>query len=55
VVCSRCKGCGHGCWFGDRWDASECCLVLATGVTPISLWPMITVGNLGALSCLDVI
>jgi hypothetical protein len=24
---------------------------LATGVTPVSLWPLIIVGNLGALSC----
>jgi hypothetical protein len=28
---------------------------LATGVTPVSLWPLITVGNLGVLSCLDVV
>jgi hypothetical protein len=29
--------------------------ILATGVTPVSLWPLITMGNLGASSCLDVI
>jgi hypothetical protein len=28
---------------------------LATGVTPVSLWPLITMGNLGASSCLDVV
>jgi hypothetical protein len=28
---------------------------LAIGVTPVSLWPLITLGNLGASSCLDVI
>jgi hypothetical protein len=28
---------------------------LAIGVTPVSLWPLITVGNLGASSCLDVV
>jgi hypothetical protein len=30
-------------------------LFLATGVTAVSLWPLITVGNLGVLSCLDVV
>jgi hypothetical protein len=29
-------------------------LFLTTCVTPVSLWPLITVGNLGASSCLDV-
>jgi hypothetical protein len=28
---------------------------LATGVTPMSLWPLIIMGNLGASSCLDVV
>jgi hypothetical protein len=28
---------------------------LATGVTPVSLRPLITVGNLGVWSCLDVV
>jgi hypothetical protein len=44
----------HGSWFGHRSDACEHGLVLATGVTPVSLWPLITVGNLGVWSCLDV-
>jgi hypothetical protein len=43
----------HGSWFGYRWDVYECWSVLAIGVTPMSLWPLITVGNLGASSCLD--
>jgi hypothetical protein len=40
-------------WFGYWWGACQCLLVLARGVTPVSLWPLITVGNLGAWSCLD--
>jgi hypothetical protein len=28
---------------------------LATGVTPVSLRPVITVGNLGVWSCLDIV
>jgi hypothetical protein len=36
-----------GAWFGYRWDACERGSVLATGVTPVSLRPLITVGNLG--------
>jgi hypothetical protein len=42
-------------WFGYRWDACERWLVLAIGVTPMSLRPLITFGNLGAWSCLDVV
>jgi hypothetical protein len=42
-------------WFGYRWDACERWLVLATDVTPVSLRPLITVGNLGAWSCLDIV
>jgi hypothetical protein len=55
VVCSRCEDCVHGSWFGHRWDVCECCSVLATGVTPVRLWPLVTVGNLSVLSCLDVV
>jgi hypothetical protein len=44
----------NGSWFGYRWDASECGLVLTIGVTPVSLWPLVIVSNLGACSCLDV-
>jgi hypothetical protein len=42
-------------WFGYRWDACERWSVLATCVTPVSLRPLITVGNLDAWSCLDVV
>jgi hypothetical protein len=28
---------------------------LATGVTPVSLRPFITMGNLGVWSCLDIV
>jgi hypothetical protein len=55
VSCSRCKACGHGSCFGFKWDACEHCSVLAIHVTLVSLWPLVTVGNLGASSCLDVV
>jgi hypothetical protein len=45
----------HGSWFGYRWDAYERWSVLAIGVTLVSLRPLITVSNLGAWSCLDVV
>jgi hypothetical protein len=41
--------------FGYRWDACEHWSLVATGVTPVSLMPLITVGNLGARSCLDIV
>jgi hypothetical protein len=28
---------------------------LVVSVTPVGLWPLITVGNLGVSSCLDVV
>jgi hypothetical protein len=31
-------------WFGYRGETSELCLVLATGVKPMSQWPWVTVG-----------
>jgi hypothetical protein len=37
------------------WDAYERWWVLATGVTPGSLRPLITVGNLGVWLCLDIV
>jgi hypothetical protein len=42
-------------WFGYRWGACERRSVLAIGVTPVSLRPFITVGNLGAWSCIDIV
>jgi hypothetical protein len=41
--------------FGYRRDAHERWSVLATGVTPGSLRPLITVGNLGVWLCLDIV
>jgi hypothetical protein len=42
-------------WFGYKWDACERWSVLATVVTPVSLRPLITVGNLGELLGLDIV
>jgi hypothetical protein len=41
--------------FSYSWDACERGSVLATGVTPGSLRPLITVGNIGAWLCLDIV
>jgi hypothetical protein len=43
------------CMFGYRWDACEHWSFLAIGVTPVSLRPLITVGNLGVWSCVDIV
>jgi hypothetical protein len=48
MACNKCEACVHGSWSSYRWDAYERWLVLATGVTPMSLWPLVTMGNLGA-------
>jgi hypothetical protein len=40
---------------GYGWDACERWSVLAIDVTPVSLMPLITMGNLGAWSCLDIV
>jgi hypothetical protein len=44
----------HAC-FGYKWDACERWSFLATGLTPVSLRPLITIGNLGVWSCLDIV
>jgi hypothetical protein len=36
-------------------DAYESCSILATSVTPVSLWPLITMGNLDVWSGLEVV
>jgi hypothetical protein len=41
--------------FGYRWDAYERWSFVATSVTPVCLRPLITVGNLGAWSCLVIV
>jgi hypothetical protein len=45
----------YGSWFSYRWDAYEHWSIFATGVTVVSLWPLITVGNLGVPSCLEMV
>jgi hypothetical protein len=52
-VCSKCEAWVHV--FGYRWNAYESWSFVATGVTQVSLWPLITVGNLDAWSCLDIV
>jgi hypothetical protein len=42
-------------YFGYRWDACERWSFVAIGVTPVRLRPLITVGNLGAWSCLVIV
>jgi hypothetical protein len=42
-------------YFSYRWDACECWSFLDTSVTLVSLGPLITVGNLGVWSCLDIV
>jgi hypothetical protein len=48
-------GVKHVCMFYYRWDACERWSILATCVTPVTLRPLITVGNLGVWSCLDIV
>jgi hypothetical protein len=45
---------GHSPGFGYKGETCEPWLVLATGVRPVSLWPLITMSNLGAWLCLDI-
>jgi hypothetical protein len=40
---------------GYRGETCELYLVLATGVRPVSWWPLVTVGNRGAVSCLVIV
>jgi hypothetical protein len=46
---------GHGPGFGYRGETCEVCSVLATAVRLVSLWPVVTMSNLGAISCLDIV
>jgi hypothetical protein len=34
---------------GYRWDAYEHGSILATGVTPVSLWPLVIGSNIGVV------
>jgi hypothetical protein len=40
------KGVRHvsSVWFGYKGETCELCLVLATGVRPVSWWPWVTIG-----------
>jgi hypothetical protein len=55
MVCNKCDACVHGSLFVYRWDACERDLVLAIGVTQVSLWPLVTGSNLSVWSRLDVV
>jgi hypothetical protein len=41
--------------FGYRWDAYKRWSFVAIDVTPVSLRHLITMSNLGAWSCLDIV
>jgi hypothetical protein len=49
------EACGHSHGFDYKGETCELWSVLATGVRPVSLWPLVTVSNLGAMSCLDIV
>jgi hypothetical protein len=42
-------------YFGYRWDACERWSFLAIGMTHVGLRLLITMSNLGAWSCLDIV
>jgi hypothetical protein len=53
MVCSRCEAWAHVLAIGGMTVSVDC--FVAIGVTPVSLRPLITVGNLGVWSCLDIV
>ncbi len=53
MVCSRCEPWVHVLATGGMPVSVD--HFVATDVTPVSLRPLITVGNLGAWSCLDIV
>jgi hypothetical protein len=53
MMCSRCEAWVHVLATG--WMPMSIDHFVATGVTPVSLRPLITMGNLGAWSCLDIV
>jgi hypothetical protein len=53
MVCSRCEAWLHVLATGGMPVSID--HFVAAGVTPVSLRPLITVGNLGAWSCLDIV
>jgi hypothetical protein len=53
MVCSRCEAWVHVLAIGGMPVSVD--HFVATGVTHVSLRPLITVDNLGAWSCLDIV
>jgi hypothetical protein len=53
MVCSRCEAWVHVLTTGGMPVSVD--RFVATGVTPVSLRPLITVGNLDVWSCLDIV
>jgi hypothetical protein len=53
MVCSRCEVWVHVLATGGMPMSVD--HFVATGLTPVSLRPLITVGNLAAWSCLDIV
>jgi hypothetical protein len=53
MVCSRCEAWVDVLATGGMPMSVD--RFVATGVTPVSLTPLITVGNLGVWSCLDIV
>jgi hypothetical protein len=53
VVCYKWKPVGIVPIFGYRGETCELWSFLATWLKLRSLWPLVTMGNLGALSCFD--
>jgi hypothetical protein len=53
MVCSRCEVWVHVLATGGMPVSID--HFVAIGVTPVSLRPLITVGNVGAWSCLDIV
>jgi hypothetical protein len=49
------EACGHSPGFGYKGKTCDPQSVLAIGVRPMSLWPLVTESNIGVWSCLDVI
>jgi hypothetical protein len=49
------ESCGHSPDFDYKGETCEPQSALAIGVRPMILWPLITMSNLGAWLCLDVI
>jgi hypothetical protein len=49
------EACAHSPGFGYKSETCETRSVFAIGERPVSMWPLITMSNLGAWLCLDVV